>query len=112
MLVNPFLKMTYTFRAPHRRADVQQSKAVSPHPRTITFPNKSGNLVLQEQVMPTTKWVFRTINDSSNKGTINTYHETGGLQTGKRNFSATLYTFYSTFYSAFSPLNAVTSQGF
>ena len=94
MLVNPFLKMTYTFRAPHRRADVQQSKAVSPHPRTITFPNKSGNLVLQEQVMPTTKWVFRTINDSSNKGTINTYHETGGLQTGKRNFSATLYTFY------------------
>ena len=77
MLVNPFLKMTYTFRAPHRRADVQQSKAVSPHPRTITFPNRSGNLVLQEQVMPTTKWIFRTINDSSNKGTVNTYNKQG-----------------------------------
>lgn len=50
MLVNPFLKMTNTLRAPQRRADVQQSKAVSPHPRTMTFPNSSGNFVLQEHI--------------------------------------------------------------
>lgn len=50
MLVNPFLKMTNTLRAPQRRADVQQSKAVSPHPRTMTFPNRSGSLDLQEHM--------------------------------------------------------------
>ena len=50
MLVNPFLKITNTLRAPHRRAEVQQSKAVSPHPRTMTFPNSSGNFDLQEHI--------------------------------------------------------------
>ena len=50
MLANPFLKMTNTLRAPQRSADVQQSKAVSPHPRTMTFPNSTGNLDLQEHM--------------------------------------------------------------
>lgn len=54
MLVKPFLKMTDTLRAPQRRAEVQQSKAVSPHPRTITCPKSSGSFALQEHI-PTRK---------------------------------------------------------
>lgn len=50
MLVNPFLNITNTFRAPQRSAEVQQSKAVSPHPRTMTFPNNSGNFDLHEHI--------------------------------------------------------------
>lgn len=42
MLVKPFLKHTYTLLAPQRRAEVAQSNAVSPAPRTITTPFNSG----------------------------------------------------------------------
>lgn len=42
MLVNPFLKQTYTLLAPQRRAEVAQSNAVSPAPKTITAPLNSG----------------------------------------------------------------------
>lgn len=38
MLVKPLRKTTNTFLAPHLRADVAQSKAVSPAPRTTTLP--------------------------------------------------------------------------
>lgn len=47
MLVNPFLNTTYTLLAPHLRADVAQSKAVSPAPSTITLPDSWGSLDLQ-----------------------------------------------------------------
>ena len=50
MLVNPFLNMTNTLRAPQRSAEVQQSKAVSPDPRTMTFPDNSGNFDLHEHM--------------------------------------------------------------
>lgn len=43
ILVNPFLKTTKTRWAPQRKADVAQSKAVSPAPRTITVPCIDGN---------------------------------------------------------------------
>lgn len=42
MLVKPFLKHTNTRLAPQRRAEVAQSKAVSPAPKTITTPLNSG----------------------------------------------------------------------
>ena len=42
MLVKPFLKTTYTFLAPQRSADVAQSKAVSPAPRTMAVPVMDG----------------------------------------------------------------------
>ncbi|CAG0921809.1 unnamed protein product [Notodromas monacha] len=40
MLVKPLRKTTKTLLAPHRRAEVAQSKAVSPAPRTMTLPWK------------------------------------------------------------------------
>jgi len=43
MLVKPFRKTTKTFLAPHRRAEVAQSKAVSPAPRMITLPRRDGS---------------------------------------------------------------------
>lgn len=43
MLVNPLRNTTKTFRAPHLSADVAQSNAVSPAPRTTTLPNKLGS---------------------------------------------------------------------
>lgn len=51
-LVKPFRKTTKTFRAPHRRAEVAQSKAVSPAPRTITLPRRDGSswLFLQAHI--------------------------------------------------------------
>lgn len=45
MLVNPRLKITNTLLAPQRNAAVAQSNAVSPAPKTITFPYNSGKLV-------------------------------------------------------------------
>lgn len=42
MLVKPFLKQTKTLLAPHRSADVAQSNAVSPAPKTITTPLRLG----------------------------------------------------------------------
>jgi len=41
-----------TFLAPHRRAEVAQSKAVSPAPRTITLPRRDGSswLFLQAHI--------------------------------------------------------------
>lgn len=39
----PLRKTTKTFLAPHRKADVAQSNAVSPAPRTITFPCNDGS---------------------------------------------------------------------
>lgn len=42
MSVKPPLKTKKTLLAPHLRADVAQSKAVSPAPRTITFPPSWG----------------------------------------------------------------------
>ena len=50
ILVNPFLNTTNTFLAPQRRAEVQQSKAVSPAPSTIAVPDSSGNLDLQPHI--------------------------------------------------------------
>ena len=50
MLVKPFLNIIYTFFAPHRRADVAQSNAVSPTPKTITFPYTLGNLLLHAHI--------------------------------------------------------------
>lgn len=47
MLVNPFLKTTNTLLAPQRSADVAQSKAVSPAPRTMTTPDRDGRVDLQ-----------------------------------------------------------------
>lgn len=47
MLVNPFLNTTYTLLAPHVRADVAQSKAVSHAPSTIILPDSWGSLNLQ-----------------------------------------------------------------
>ena len=43
MLVKPFLKQTKTLLAPHRSADVAQSNAVSPAPKTITTPLRFGS---------------------------------------------------------------------
>ena len=50
MLVKPFLKITKTLQAPHLRADVAQSKAVSPAPKTMTLPWSCGICVLQEHI--------------------------------------------------------------
>lgn len=38
----PLRNTTKTFLAPHRNADVAQSKAVSPAPSTMTLPNSFG----------------------------------------------------------------------
>ena len=46
MLVNPLRNMTYTFSAPHLKADVAQSKAVSPAPNTITLPYILGRVAI------------------------------------------------------------------
>ena len=50
MLMKPFLKTTKTLLAPHLRAEVAQSKAVSPAPRTITVPCSSGSWDLQAHI--------------------------------------------------------------
>ena len=50
MLVNPFLKTTKTLLAPQRRAEVAQSKAVSPAPSTMTLPCRLGREFLQEHI--------------------------------------------------------------
>ena len=50
MLVNPLLNTTNTRRAPHLKAEVAQSNAVSPDPNTITLPCKEGRELLQEQI--------------------------------------------------------------
>ena len=67
--------MTDTLRAPQRRADVQQSNAVSPHPRTMTCPDSSGSFVLQEHI-PTRKHnplsLFKGNLGYRNKLTLNT----------------------------------------
>ena len=47
MLVKPFRKTTNTLRAPQRRAEVAQSNAVSPAPKTMTLPWREGSTVLQ-----------------------------------------------------------------
>ena len=52
MFVKPFLKMTNTFFAPQRRADVAQSKAVSPAPSTITVPRSTGRDVCLHEHIP------------------------------------------------------------
>lgn len=46
MLVKPLLKQTYTLLAPQRRAEVAQSNAVSPAPKTITTPLSTGRAEL------------------------------------------------------------------
>ncbi len=43
MLTNPFRNTTKTLLAPHLKAEVAQSKAVSPAPRTTTVPNNLGS---------------------------------------------------------------------
>lgn len=50
MLLNPLLKTTNTFLAPHLSADVAQSKAVSPAPKTTTVPYNVGSAALQEHI--------------------------------------------------------------
>ena len=46
----PFLKATNTLRAPQRRAEVAQSNAVSPAPKTITLPWSCGKADLHEHI--------------------------------------------------------------
>lgn len=48
ILVKPRRKTTYILLAPHRIAEVAQSKAVSPAPNTITFPYKLGRLAVEQ----------------------------------------------------------------
>ena len=50
MLVKPLRKTTNTRRAPQRRAEVAQSNAVSPAPRTIALPWRSGRVLLQAHI--------------------------------------------------------------
>lgn len=50
ILVKPFLKTMNTRLAPHRKADVAQSNAVSPAPRTMTEPNTRGSLDLHAHI--------------------------------------------------------------
>lgn len=50
MLVKPLRKTTNTRLAPQRRADVAQSNAVSPAPRTITLPCSEGSLLLHAHI--------------------------------------------------------------
>ena len=50
MLVKPFLKTTKTFLAPHLKAEVAQSKAVSPAPSTITLPCSGGSWALHARI--------------------------------------------------------------
>ena len=50
MLLNPLLKTRNTFFAPHLSADVAQSNAVSPAPKTMTVPYKLGNVVLHKHI--------------------------------------------------------------
>ena len=66
IVVKPFLNVRNTRFAPHRRADVAQSKAVSPAPSTITFPWSSGNLALQAHI-PATKFVKQCSSTIANK---------------------------------------------
>ena len=61
ILVKPFLNTTKTRFAPLRSAEVAQSKAVSPAPRTITVPYNSGNRDLHAHIpgleaLATCKW--------------------------------------------------------
>ena len=46
----PFLNATNTLRAPQRRADVAQSNAVSPAPKTTTLPWSCGRADLHEHI--------------------------------------------------------------
>ena len=48
--IKPFRKATKTLLAPHLIAEVAQSKAVSPAPRTTTFPCNSGSFDLHEHI--------------------------------------------------------------
>ena len=50
MLVKPLRKTTNTRLAPHLKAEVQQSKAVSPAPSTMTLPDNCGNFALQPHI--------------------------------------------------------------
>uniref|UniRef100_A0A6B0UR70 Uncharacterized protein n=1 Tax=Ixodes ricinus TaxID=34613 RepID=A0A6B0UR70_IXORI len=50
MFVKPFRKTTKTRLAPHLSADVAQSNAVSPAPRTITLPKSDGRVCLQPHI--------------------------------------------------------------
>ena len=50
MFVKPLRKTMKTLRAPHRRADVAQSNAVSPTPSTITLPYSSGRRALHAHI--------------------------------------------------------------
>ena len=43
ILLKPLRNTIKTFLAPHRKADVAQSKAVSPAPSTITLPCTLGS---------------------------------------------------------------------
>lgn len=54
ILVKPFLKVTKTLVAPHLRADVAQSKAVSPAPSTNTLPLSIGREQQHDPHMPVT----------------------------------------------------------
>lgn len=53
-LLNPFLKTTKTRFAPQRNADVAQSKAVSPAPKTTTVPCNAGSCDLHLHIPKTT----------------------------------------------------------
>lgn len=55
MFVNPFLNTTKTLLAPHLSADVAQSKAVSPAPRTMTLPWRRGRDEEEQEHIPVIK---------------------------------------------------------
>ena len=74
MLVKPFLNMIYTFFAPHRRADVAQSNAVSPTPSTITFPYILGNLLLQVHIPAGNRTVVQNFLKNLNMHNINSQY--------------------------------------
>ena len=60
-LLNPLRKTTKTRLAPQRKADVAQSKAVSPAPKTMTVPCRDGNEDLQWHIPDIHKYLFKKL---------------------------------------------------
>lgn len=50
IFLKPLRNTTNTFFAPHRRAEVAQSNAVSPAPSTITLPWREGKALLHSHI--------------------------------------------------------------
>ena len=58
--MNPFRKTTKTRLAPQRKADVAQSNAVSPAPKTMTVPCSDGNEDLHRHIPDDKKPNYKT----------------------------------------------------